>query len=141
MVFKNVDLVFRNLGERCDLLVANGGTLRQLLSISGWLKRFGRRKPGNVIRTLFQMPEVRKYLLHNEYAGRKWFSKERAERLFQWMAIEAALEISNRTGQSRNRMLSRLEYARVLIYNLQTAAGKSGYDVDQFLSLLDKIGS
>lgn len=141
LLFENIETALWNLGETDSTPPALSQNLRGLLSITGWLDQFGRRKAGNTMRAISMKPAVRNYLLLNKYAGKTWFDKDQMDNLLRWMGVEGIVEIYARARQSQNRLCTRVHKLFKFTQNCFLAAEKSGYELAQFIQELDRVGS
>jgi glycosidase len=114
-----------------------GALLEILVNHAGYFTQWDDALCASRTRALLGDGGVRSFLLIHESGGETWFNKERLECLFQWLfLVEMSGDLAGRDDPEHLQVRMALLYK--VVEEINTAAEKSSYRPQKFLTLLEK---
>jgi hypothetical protein len=110
--------------------------VRVLAAHQDWSR--GADDPGQALLSVLEDYDVRSWVGVNDFGGRTWFNRESFEKLMYWLfACSVVRSVGSHTVSASARMISR-DFREV--HDLLKRSEESGYDLEEFISLLKGTG-
>ncbi len=115
------------------------------LAVIKWLtgqQRWFKAKPSDqkaayaTLQLLLKDGDLRHFLQTNQYKDISWFNKEAFQEMLWWLMMAAALTIGSDPLRPLNVVVEELERCYSMIQKWQEAEEKSGYQIEELLSIL-----
>lgn len=98
-----------------------------------------------VFKEMFSYKKVKSFIKYNEYDEKKYFSKEQFELLLDWITTSIIFRVYNskssftKSTEEKKYLIDNVKYYLFLNQLLKKRANESGYVIEEFLSIPEKI--
>ncbi len=140
-VFTTIEEVLRQIGFTETQQIDFRKSYLFLCKTKAWLRKSSRQSMALLVKEWLSDKAMADFLILNEFNGRTWFNKERAEITFLLLTFEGALEIMQVYNPATKLAHQRMEKLVEMILQLRASAEEAGYDLELFLELIDQSES